>query len=207
MSISESYNSWSVTYDSMPNKTRDLDKFATQQVLKDYHFDLILELGCGTGKNTEWLLEKTKRLIGLDFSEKMMAKAKAKIQSDKVQFISADLDKTWPVDPNSADLITVNLVLEHIEDLNHIFQQAWDKSKDNGLFFICELHPFKQYKGSKARFDNDKEEQVLEVYTHHISEYLDAAAGNGFQLEQLNEWFDEPAQGEIPRLISFLFKK
>lgn len=206
MSISESYNAWSTTYDAMPNKTRDLDKLATQRVLADYNFEHILECGCGTGKNSLWLMTKSKQLTGLDFSEKMLAKAKEKIQSSQVNFIQTDLNNPWPVQANAADLVTLNLVLEHINDLDHIFKQARQSLQKNGLLFICELHPFKQYKGSKARFHNGQEEQVLEVYTHHVSEYLGQAKTNGFQLLQLNEWFDEPEAGEIPRLISFLFQ-
>ena len=30
------------------------------------HFENILELGCGTGKNTEWLQEKTKALLAVE---------------------------------------------------------------------------------------------------------------------------------------------
>ena len=30
---------------------------------------LVLELGCGSGKNTEWLITKADKLVGLDFSE------------------------------------------------------------------------------------------------------------------------------------------
>jgi hypothetical protein len=42
---------------------------------------------------------------------------------------------------------------------------------------------------------------------HHISEYIDTAKNNGFQLIELKEWFDESSENEIPRLISFVFKK
>ncbi|WP_273274820.1 hypothetical protein [Maribacter polysiphoniae] len=47
----------------------------------------------------------------------------------------------------------------------------------------------------------------LEVYIHHVSEYLDAAKKNGFELMELKEWFDEGVENGLPRLISFLFKK
>ncbi len=63
MSIAESYNSWADFYDSNKNKTRDLDQQVTQQILQDYKFQLILELGCGTGKNSIGLLEKTEAFM------------------------------------------------------------------------------------------------------------------------------------------------
>jgi hypothetical protein len=91
--------------------------------------------------------------------------------------------------------------------MNHIFYQASLKLKEDGLFFISELHPFKQYSGSKARYETENGTEELEVYIHHISEYIENAKTNGMELVELKEWFDEGVENEIPRLISFVFKK
>ncbi len=205
MSIKKAYNSWSEIYDINENKTRDLDQKATIETLSKYAFDRVLELGCGTGKNTEWLITKAKKVIGIDFSEKMLAKAKEKIHSEKVHFIQGDLTQKWEVAANFADLITCSLTLEHIQDLDSVFKQANNTLKNEGLFFISELHPFKQYSGSKARYEIDGKVKELDVYTHHISEYLEVAKNNNFKLLEINEWFDEAAKTGIPRLISFVF--
>jgi predicted TPR repeat methyltransferase len=207
MSIEKAYNIWASQYDSNLNLTRDLDKKCTIETLKNLDFKNVLELGCGTGKNTEWLLNKAERIIGLDFSQEMLHKAKAKIFDKRVIFKKADLTKDWEIENNFVDLITASLTLEHIKNLGHIFSQANLKLKKNGLFFISELHPFKQYSGSKARYETENGIKELEVYIHDISEYMDTAKNNGFQLIELKEWFDESSENEIPRLISFVFKK
>ena len=207
MSIEKAYNIWASQYDSNLNLTRDLDKKCTIKTLKNLDFKNVLELGCGTGKNTEWLLNKAERIIGLDFSQEMLNKAKAKIFDKRVLFKKADLTKDWEIENNFVDLITASLTLEHIENLDHIFSQANLKLKKNGLFFISELHPFKQYSGSKAKYETENGIKELEVYIHHISEYIDTAKNNGFKLIELKEWFDESSENEIPRLISFVFKK
>ena len=207
MNIQSAYNLWSEEYDSNPNKTRDLDQRATIETLKRFDFSTVLELGCGTGKNTSYLLSKAARIIGLDFSEKMLEKAKEKISDKRVTFKMADLTKVWEIENDFADLITSSLTLEHIENLDHIFSQAYQKLKKNALFFICELHPFKQYSGSKAKFDTEGGTVELEVYIHHITDYLDNAKTNGFQLVELKEWFDENDENGLPRLISFVFRK
>ena len=207
MSIEKAYNLWASQYDSNLNLTRDLDKKCTIKTLKNLDFKNVLELGCGTGKNTEWLLNKAERIIGLDFSQEMLHKAKAKIVDKRVLFKKADLSKDWEIENNFVDLITASLTLEHIENLDHIFLQANLKLKKNGLFFISELHPFKQYSGSKAKYETENGIKELEVYIHHISEYIDTAKNNGFKLIELKEWFDESSENEIPRLISFVFKK
>jgi len=207
MSIEKDYNLWSQQYDTNENKTRDLDGLSTKKILSKYKFDTVLELGCGTGKNTTWLVEKTKKIIGLDFSQEMLNKAKEKINNPKVTFIKANLLQPWEVDNEFADLITSSLTLEHIKDLDFIFKQAYLKLKPNGIFFINELHPFKQYSGSKARYESEQGSKVLEVYTHHISEYLITAKNNGFTLVEIDEQFDNFEENEIPRLISFVFRK
>jgi len=207
MSIDTDYNAWADQYDTNDNKTRDLDRKATRMVLAGLHFETVIELGCGTGKNTAWLLTNAKKVIALDFSEGMLAKAREKIDSDKVEFRLTDLNKPWDVSDSLADLVTCNLVLEHIENLDFIFEQAQRKLRTGGRFFISELHPFKQYLGTKARFETEIGIQELEVYVHHISDFTNAAEKNGFRLVKLKEWFDEDNQPGIPRLITFLFTK
>ena len=163
MSIEKAYNSWAEHYDTNENKTRDLDIKSTIKTLAKYDFKSVLELGCGTGKNTNWLLNKAERVIALDFSQGMLDIAKKKIIDQRVEFKKADLTKDWEIENQFADLVTSSLTLEHIDDLNHIFNQANKKLKGNGLFFISELHPFKQYSGSKARYETENGIDIVHV--------------------------------------------
>ena len=119
--IKNDYDAWAHKYDIDANPTRDLDKIVTIESLSKIDFSNVLEIGCGTGKNTEWLVTRANRLVGLDFSKNMLALALEKINSDKVDFIDANINHEWPVNDNSFDLATVNLTLEHIEKLDHIF--------------------------------------------------------------------------------------
>lgn len=207
MKIQEAYNLWAKQYDYVENPTRDLDKKSTIETLSKYDFEYVIELGCGTGKNTIFLLEKAKQIIGLDFSQEMLHLAKAKLKDGRVLLQQADLNHDWEIENNFADLITSSLTLEHIKKLDHIFNQAFQKLKINGIFFISEYHPFKQYLGKKARFETDKGLIEINAFVHHISEYLDCAKKNGFELLEIKEWFDKNSNNEIPRLISFVFKK
>lgn len=202
----DAYNKWSEDYDTMINKTRDLEKTAIRKVLDKFYFKNVLEIGCGTGKNTEWLLTKAEQISAVDFSEKMLAKAKEKINSDKVKFIQADIRNEWTFG-NDFDLITCSLVLEHIEDLNFIFQQAGKVLIKGGYFYLGELHPFKQYLGTKARFETGKGMFELECFTHNISEFINEAKKNDFKLIDLQEWFDEREKGGVPRLLTTVFNK
>ena len=124
MGIQNAYNEWSQTYDTDRNLTRDLDQRIMLETLAGQQFHLILEIGCGTGKNTKFLVEVGESVHALDFSEGMIQKAREKVKAEHVRFSMADLTQTWPCDDESYDLIVCNLVLEHIEDLSFIFSEA-----------------------------------------------------------------------------------
>ena len=70
--IIDNYNAWAYQYDNNINPTRDLDKTVTKESLSNIDFFKVLELGCGSGKNTEWLITKADKLVGLDFSKNML---------------------------------------------------------------------------------------------------------------------------------------
>ncbi|NTU56864.1 MAG: methyltransferase domain-containing protein, partial [Anaerolineales bacterium] len=74
MDIQNAYNEWSDIYDTNANLTRDLDSTVTRSLLANRRFDSILELGCGTGKNTVFFAEIGGRVHALDFSQGMVEK-------------------------------------------------------------------------------------------------------------------------------------
>jgi len=204
MQTKDAYNSWSKTYDKVENKTRDLEREAIQSVLKNINVASILEIGCGTGKNTVWLKEKCTHLTAIDFSAEMLQEARQKIKNDNIIFVETDITTPWNFD--KVDLITCSLVLEHIETLEFIFEEANKTLNKGGQFYIGELHPYKQIQGSRAKFEQDGSLMQLNYFIHHISDYFYAAYNAGFICEDLQEWFDTD-RNQIPRLISYLFKK
>jgi len=134
MDTKSAYNDWSKQYDTNINKTRDLEAHALKNILENLDFEHCLEIGCGTGKNTNYLSSKSKRVTAVDFSENMLAIAKKKITSDHVQFLQADINKEWNFATSTFDLITFSLVLEHIENLDHIFHQTSKVIKKKAVF-------------------------------------------------------------------------
>jgi ubiquinone/menaquinone biosynthesis C-methylase UbiE len=206
MNTSQAYNSWSASYDEVENKTRDLEAKTIRSLLADIPCKNVLELGCGTGKNTEWLSQKAEQVTAVDFSIEMMNRAKAKVGTN-VSFRFGDITKPWDFAEQKFDLITCSLILEHIDDLNFVFQQAAEKTETGSFFYIGELHPFKQYNGSKARFETAGKTFTLQCYVHHISDYINNAKLNGFECVQLLEPSDDGSKESIPRIAAFLFKK
>ena len=207
MKVDEAYKIWSRTYDEDRNRIRDLDEQITRDMLMDCRNQSILELGCGTGKNTRWLSEIGEQVQGIDFSAAMIEQARQKCPSENVTFTLADITKQWPVADASVALVTCNLVLEHISNLEFIFAEAARVLIDGGQCFVSELHPFRQYQGVQARFERDAETIAIPAFVHHLSDFLDAAARAELSLVAMNEWWHAEDEHKPPRLISFMFRK
>lgn len=206
MDNQKAYDVWSETYDAVENKTRDLEAQALREMISGENLE-VLEIGCGTGKNTEYLQTKAKKLIGADFSAEMLAVAKQKIVAENVEFRELDLRENWGFAADSFDLITCSLALEHIENIEFVFAEAHKVLKNGGKFYFGEFHPFKQYQGSKARFETGAGVFELNCFVHHVSEFFEAGKKNNFECIALNEWFDDNDKSQSPRLLTMIFRK
>jgi ubiquinone/menaquinone biosynthesis C-methylase UbiE len=207
MNTHQAYNTWASQYDTNNNKTRDLEAKALRNTLDNILFENVLEIGCGTGKNTEWVITKANEVTAVDLSENMLARAKEKITSDKVHFIQADITLPWTFTNKIYDLVIFSLVLEHIRNLDFIFNEVSKLLKPAGHVYIGELHPFKQYSGTKARFETEEGTQVVECFDHHISDFIQTAKKYSLQPIDVNEYFDDDNRKEIPRVLTIVLQK
>lgn len=207
MKPEQAYSKWAEQYDTNDNKTRDLESYALRAELSVLSFENCLEIGCGTGKNTVWLAQQAKCVTAVDLTEAMLVKAKEKVPAEKVTFIQADVTKPWLFINNNFDLVCFSLVLEHIEDINDIFAKAGTVLKKGGYLYIGELHPFKQYTGSKARFETEKGVQIVECHLHHITDFIEAAKLAGLQIMNIQEYFDDNDRSTVPRILTMVFTK
>jgi malonyl-CoA O-methyltransferase len=208
--IEQAYDAWSQVYDSDRNATRDLDALALGAQSLQLEDADVLELGCGTGKNTGWLATRARSVLALDFSEGMLARARARITSDRVTFLRHDLRRTWPAADAAFDVAVIDLVLEHIDRLQPIFAEAARVLRPGGRLFVCELHPFRQLGGSQAQFvaPGATEPRRVRAYRHTVADFLNAGVAAGLHLTRADEWHDAGATpGSPPRLFSMLWRR
>jgi ubiquinone/menaquinone biosynthesis C-methylase UbiE len=207
--VAAAYDRWAVTYDTDDNKTREM----AGAVLRESNLKLasreVVEIGCGTGRNTQWLVEQGASVFALDFSEGMLQQARARVQSSGARFVQHDIRSAWPVESDSADVIIAMLVLEHIDELATIFAEAARALRKGGELFLCELHPIRQLAGGQAQFTIHEtgERERVPAYLHDVSEYVNTGLDSGFEVVHLGEWRDSGAERrDPPRLLSIIFR-
>jgi 2-polyprenyl-3-methyl-5-hydroxy-6-metoxy-1,4-benzoquinol methylase len=207
MNVKEAYKYWSEQYDTNLNKTRDLEAVSLRDSLSDSSFDNCLEIGCGTGKNTEWLVSKGNNIVAVDISNEMIAIARQKVTDKRVSFVMADVTESWGFTSDTFDLVVCSLVLEHIENIQYVIRQIAEHLKANGLLYIGELHPCKQYTGSKPKFETEAGGQTVTAFTHHITDFTNAASACGLKSEEIREYFDDNDRSNPPRILVLKFRK
>ena len=203
--VRAAYDRWAETYDHDDNPTRDLDAAALRAEDLPWEELDVVELGCGTGKNSRWLLPRVRSLVGLDVSEHMLAVAIEHVPDGT--FLLADVaDPPWPVDDAAADVVLADLVLEHVADLGPVLGEAVRVLRPGGCLRISELHPDRQAAGGRARFvDEDGEQVEVAAFVHPRETVVAAAAAAGLVVERV----DEPMGpgDDRPRLIVYRLRR
>jgi ubiquinone/menaquinone biosynthesis C-methylase UbiE len=76
---------------------------------------VVLDAGCGSGAQCEWLAEHGAEVIEIDLSPGMIAEARHRC-GERVRLMVADLAEPLPLEPDSLDGVTCSLALHYLED-------------------------------------------------------------------------------------------
>jgi ubiquinone/menaquinone biosynthesis C-methylase UbiE len=207
--VAAAYDRWAASYDADSNATRDLDADVVRRAPLAVAGRDVLELGCGTGKNTAWLAERARAVLAMDFSTGMLARARERVHAPHVRFVHHDVREPWPVPDAAVDVIIGNLVLEHVQDLAPVFAEAARVLRWGGQLLLCELHPERQRRGGQASFTDPATGATVRVaaHLHTVGEYVNGGIAAGLALRNLGEWLETGAPADAPpRLLALLFE-
>jgi SAM-dependent methyltransferase len=101
----------------------------------------VLDAGCGSGAQAQWLLDQGAAVTGVDLSPRMIEQAKRRCQG-RGRFLVADLAEPLPVEPHSLDGITSSLTLHYLQDWSVPLRSFASALRPGGWAVISLDHPF-----------------------------------------------------------------
>jgi SAM-dependent methyltransferase len=132
-------------YSQLPRSLEGLDGApewpALCAMLPDLRGLGVLDLGCGFGWFCRWAREQgATEVLGIDVSEKMLARARADTRDRAIVYRQADMEHLQ-LAPASFDLIYSSLALHYIERLGDLLAQIHRALVPGGRFVFSAEHP------------------------------------------------------------------
>ena len=201
--VQEGYDLWAETYDATPNPVVAMDARYTVARLAPQAGELILDAGCGTGRNVRSLLEAESTPIGMDFSFGMLKVAKRKYP--QVAYVQADLQENFPFQEAFFDAVLCTLIGEHLNNLGKVFQETYGVLKNEGRFVFSVYHPELAAAGKEANFERDNVEYRFGAYRHTVDDYLNLLDDAGFKQIRKYEYLgDEELVARVPKAAKYV---
>ncbi|MBF0379351.1 MAG: class I SAM-dependent methyltransferase [Desulfamplus sp.] len=129
----------------------------------------ILDYGCGSGLIGMHLYKKVNSLVMMDTSEGMLCILKEKILKNNInnmEIINCELEKAQ-IEPDKFDVIYINNVLHHIEDISSFLAVVKKSLKPKGYFCIGDLE-----KEDGSFHSDNADVRHFGFEEHEIEEYL-----------------------------------
>jgi ubiquinone/menaquinone biosynthesis C-methylase UbiE len=181
----EGYRMWSATYDQPGNAAFDLDEPVVKEIIDALPVGVALDAACGTGRYAQALAERGHRIIGVDSSPDMLARACVRVPPG--EFLLGDLHQL-PVADSEVDLVVCALALTHIPALEPVMAEFARVLRPGGHLVIADVHPEAVARGSIPSLRTvDGRRGRLASYRHLIGDYLRAALPVALQLRRCEE--------------------
>jgi SAM-dependent methyltransferase len=157
---------------------------------------VVLDAGCGSGAQAQWLLDQGADVVGVDVSPRMIEEAERRC-AGRGRFLVADLAQPLPLQPGSLDGITCSLALHYVSDWGVPFRSFAAALRPGGWAVISLEHPFGPrgpdhggYFDTRLVSDTWRKADV-EVTQHYwrrpLAAVLDAFADAGFMVDRVAE--------------------
>ena len=187
----EGYDLWAETYDTMGNWLLAMEEPALVRVLGDIRGLAVLDVGTGTGRHAIRLAEAGAHVTAVDFSEEMIARARAKAGAERIRFLVHDVRRPFPFSERSFDVVLSALVLEHIPvaELRPFFAELGRLVRPEGRIVVTAMHPAMFQRGRSAAFRDEAGREVRpRSYVATLSDYTESAERSGLAIVKLSEY-------------------
>ena len=183
MENSKEYWDYEYWEDNIKNNKTDflkdnwMEKYV--QIINNVGDKNAIDLGCGIGQDTKWLMENGFNVISCDISGVALNKLKELIPKSKT--MQLDVKEKLPFEDNSIGLVNANLSIHYfdMENTIKIFDEIHRVLEPNGLFI--------------GRMNSDKNDRYVKETTKVIEKNFYYDYGRYYRLFN-KEQFDELTQ-------------
>ena len=184
----EGYDRWAEVYDSNGNPLVALEEPEAARMMGVVSGLTVADIGTGTGRHALRMARDGARVVAIDFSLGMMARARSKPGAERVAFVCADC-LTLPLPDSSFHRVISGLVVEHIAALDRYFNELGRICRPDGFIVVTNLHPAMNLQGVRARFNDPA--TGAKVYPagrdHLISDFVMASRRTGLVIDEMVE--------------------
>lgn len=203
------YDRWAEIYDGEGNPLVMLEEPHVDALLGPVRGLGVLDVGCGTGRHALRLAGAGASVTALDFSEGMLAKARAKPGAERIRFVQHDLAHPLPCPDAAYERVLCGLVIDHIIGLVGLFREMARVCRPHpaGSVVISVMHPAMMLRGVQARFrdPNTGVETRPKSVPNQISDYVMAASRAGLRIDHMSEHnADEDLARRVPRAEKYV---
>ncbi|MGC2191038.1 MAG: class I SAM-dependent methyltransferase [Candidatus Dormiibacterota bacterium] len=114
---------------------------ATIRLLGDVEGKRVLDVGCGPGALTSWLIEQGATVTAIDVSQRMVDIARARV-GERAKVLRADLARPLRfLKDGSIDVVVASLVLHYLRDWDLVFREFRRVLDVEGVAVFSTHHP------------------------------------------------------------------
>ena len=157
----------------------------------------VLDAGCGSGAQCEWLANEGADVVGVDVSPAMVAEARRRC-GDRAALGVADLAEPLAIEPGSIDGITCSLVLHYLRNWEVALHSFATVLRPGGWVVLSLDHPFgPPLPGQRGGYfdtelvsdtwTKDGVTVIQHFWRRPLSSVVDGFADAGFAVERLAE--------------------
>jgi ubiquinone/menaquinone biosynthesis C-methylase UbiE len=180
----EGYAEWAASYDEPGNQLLEIEQPIVREILHDLPVGVALDAACGTGRHTAYLASLGHRVIGVDSSPEMLARAREKVPEG--EFHEADL-YDLPLEDDAVDLVVCAIALSHVPDLERVLGELVRVLRPRGHLVISDSRGLIGDIGLPLVRTVDGEPRYMPVYARLASDYLAAALPLGLSVRRCEE--------------------
>jgi SAM-dependent methyltransferase len=179
------YREWSATYDEEDNGCFDIDEPILAEIFDAAPLGVALDAACGTGRHAARLAARGHRVIGVDSSPDMLARAQARVPGG--DFRLGDL-RRLPVPDDAVDVVVCALALTHIPALPPVMSEFARVLRPGGHLVLADVHHelVLRTSGPAVRLAASRPAR-MPAHRHLVGDYLRAALPLNFQVLRCEE--------------------